>query len=248
MPALSREEMFQHIGMVYFNSRSLNQQTTLERSFERLYGDLEGLGVTTSPAAHPAPTNAPTPPPRQQRASPAQTPAQTPAPAPRRNRTSLTQRITEALTNTPGGMTLAQIARRVNSQQLTVTRTLTQQVTTGSYVKEANKYRISTTAPGAAAPAAGTQPAAAQSAPRSPRPRARARSSTGETATDRVVNLVVQRPGITKAEVITAMAPARPNHVGIWLARMCKSNRITGSQSGKEGPYYPTSTSQRAAA
>jgi hypothetical protein len=234
MPALSREALFQHIGMVYFNRLLPNQQTIMERAFERLYGDLEGLGVSLPSA----PIRATTPQPATSHASP--TP--TPTPAPTRNRTSLTQRITAALTSTPAGLTIAQIARRLNSQPQTVTRIMTQQVTTGTYLKEGNKYRMSTTA---AAPAAA--PAKAASTPSS-RPRARARPAAGETATDRVVNLVVQRPGITKADVITAMAPARPNHVGIWLARMCKSNRITGTQGGKEGPYYPTATSQRQAA
>jgi hypothetical protein len=238
MPAMTREGMFQHIGMVYFNNLPANQQTTLQRAFERLYGDLEGLGVTTTspPAAHPAPTNAPTPAPRQQKTS------ETPTPGPTRNRTSLTQRITEALSSAPTGFTIAQIARRLKSQPPAVTKIVTQQVTTGAYVKEGNKYRMSTTAaaPAAAEPATGARTGGT----RPPRNRA----GSGETATDRVANLVVQRPGITKAEVISAMAPARPNHVGIWLARLCKSNRITGTQAGKEGPYYPTAISQRAAA
>lgn len=236
MPAMTREAMFHHIGMVYFNSRPLNEQTTLQRSFERLYGDLEGLGLSTSPAAPPAPIV----PRGQQQVTP--TPGQQPTPAPGRNRTSLTQRFTEALSGTPAGMTIAQVVRKLNAKAETIQNIATRQVTTGAYVKEGNKYRIGT----AAVTPAPAQPAAAA---KTPSPRNRARSgANAETATDRVANLVQQRPGITKAEVISAMAPARPNHVGIWLARLCTNNRITGTQGGKDGPYYPTPTTQRAAA
>jgi len=223
MPALPKElvgSLYQQGAMIYGGRLQIpaNQQTNVERAFERYREILENA---VSGASAPAPTTQPSSETGQPQGS---------APGSRPN---LTTRITEALTSTPSGMTVGQLARRLKVQNSSVERIVARQVTSGTYVKEGNKYRMSTgAAPAAAAPAAA---------------RTRARQS-GSGALDRVVNLVMQRPGITKAEVITAMAPDRANHVGIWLSRLCKSNRITGTQDGTDGPYYPTATAQRAAA
>jgi hypothetical protein len=236
MPALPKEFMgslYQQGAMIYGGQLSINadQQSNVARAFERYKEALET--AVGSPQTAPVRVSSTRPP--------------SASTATRTRAGSLTQRITTVLTSTPAGMTIAQLARRVNSQAATVQRIVTAQVTTGSYLKEGNKYRM--TAPTAAATTA-ARPAASTSRTRSSRTRTRSRaaSSGAETATDRVANLVLQRPGISKAEVITAMAPARPNHVGIWLSRLCKANRITGTNAGQDGPYYPTATSQRQAA
>jgi hypothetical protein len=220
-------------GELPFNTE---QTRMVSRAMDNYRETVENAVSNIPSSRHPAPSQAPAP-------APATGQQAAPTPTPTRNRTSLTQRITAALTSTPAGLTIAQLARRLNSQPQTITRIVTQQVTTGTYVKEGNKYRMSTTA---AAPAAAPAKAAAGTTPT--RTRMRARPAAGETVTDRVAALVLQRPGITKAEVTAAMAPARANHVGIWLKRACEANRITGTKDGTDGPYYPTSTSQRAAA
>jgi hypothetical protein len=220
---------------------STEQTRIVSRALDNYRETVENAVSNIPSSRQPAPSQAPAPAPATGQQAGA-------APTPTRNRTSLTYRITETLTSTPAGMTVAQIARKLNAQQPTIERILTPNVTRGVFVKEGNKYRMSS-GTATAGTGTGTQPAQPAAAGTTSRPRNRARSaSSGETATDRVATLVMQRPGITKAEVIAAMSPARPNHVGIWLARLCKNNRIAGAQGGQDGPYYPTSTTQRAAA
>jgi hypothetical protein len=234
MPALPKElnaSLYEQGALIYGGKLPINieQQSTVARAFERYRETLEAAFHNPMPATT---TGGPTTRPTRGATTTTKATSTTPSAG-----GTLTQRITAALTAMPAGMTVAQIARKLNAQQPAIQRILTPNVTKGVYVKEGNKYRMSGTAPAAA-------PATASSTPA----RSRTRSGSGETQTDKVANLVLQRPGITKAEVITAMAPARPNHVGIWLARLCTANRITGAQGGKDGPYYPTSTTQRAAA
>ena len=223
-------------GELPFNTE---QTRVVSRALDNYKEIVENAASNLPSSRQPAPSQAPAPATGQQ-----------PGAAPTRTR-NLTQRIGEALSSNPAGLTMRQLYTRIpGTQESTIDRIVTQQVTAGTFVKEANKYRTSTTAP-AAAPAAAPGAAAPAAASRTQQParaRTRARGGSAETATDRVANLVLQRPGITKADVITAMSPARPNHVGIWLARLCSSNRITGTQAGKDGPYYPTATAQRQAA
>ncbi len=157
-----------------------------------------------------------------------------------------------ALVSTKGPMTAAQITRSLSLNAATVNRYLKTAQLAGKMVPEGKKYRWVGDSPVDAVAAAPKKTLVRK---------ARAAKATGAAAGeeklgDRILHYLSSHDSCTKNEIIQAMKPARPNHVGIAINRLYRGGHITSQTvtpaSGikpisADGPYSHAPRAQQAA-
>ncbi len=128
--------------------------------------------------------------------------------------------------------TVGKIARALKLTSGTVMRHLNTSIDSGQMVLNGKKYVW-------AGGSAGT------TKPTTTRVRkSRTAKATDPTLGSRILTFITGHPDCTKREVIEAMKDDRPNHVGIALARLYRSNKI----STLAGPYTTTAQERLQAA
>ena len=149
-----------------------------------------------------------------------------------RTRTNTTTKIAALLT-TAGitGMTIAAIAKGLNSTTEKMLPVMTKGVADGKYLKEGSRYRL-------VAPVTTTQPTGAI-APTGTAPPGTAPTSPGPGLADRVYNWIFANPNCTNPILYAAFPDVWPNHMGGALSRLRKEvpPRINGTSPG---PYWVT--------
>jgi hypothetical protein len=97
----------------------------------------------------------------------------------------------------------------------------------------------------ASAPTTSTKAAAAARSPERPRPRAAKRAGGKRSSLSLSDQVLALATGKTQQEITTACKGARPNHVGMALARHKRAGRIE-ERDGKLHATQSTETTQRA--